>query len=356
MDEMQIPMRKKGKKGKRKKRKEIILTPRQRYEQAIALKRAVRCVFRVEDEYFVYAKLAEDFAALAALPKAFEGQEECLALSEECRKQAEERKPLVSNSTEEDTRTVTRTVKERDEKDAKKKGKARWFVLLLAAVIAVVIAAFQIDGSRYVIAHIEKGIGFKDESLEMFQSLYGYKDSEEQAARMEQTLIREARRGDVVAFGKMAWVVLDKKEGAACLMKLEGEKKLLYHSREENINWERSEVRAFLNEQYIREHFTASEQAVIRTTEVPAAQNSAYPADAGNMTRDKLFVLSSKEVKKYKAVLKERANNMRLRTPGKEAITTEFVSGLGEVVEYGYPVNKPGALIHPAMWVTVNYD
>lgn len=358
MDEEQMPIKKKRKKRRKKKRKEIILTPRQRYEQAVALKDAVRCVFRVEDEYFIYSKLTEDFAALAELPEVFEGQEECRALSEECREKAEERRGLVSEHTEEDTRTVTRTVKQREAGGSSKGGKARWLAAVIAVLIICVIIAFQIEGSRYAIAFIEKGIGFKDESLEMFQSLKDYNDSEQQATQMEQILLRESHKGDVVAFGKMHWIVLAKKNGAVCLMKLEGEKKLLYHSQEENITWEKCDVRKFLNTEYFEKHFTASEKEIILTTDVPAVRNAAYPTDAGNDTKDKIFILSSKEVKKYKkAIMSEgqnRGNNMRLRTPGKEAITTEFVSGLGEVVEYGYPVNKPGALIHPVMWVYVN--
>lgn len=357
MDEMQRPLKKRGKKKRRKKRKEIIMTPKQRFDQAVALKRSVRCILRVEDKYFVYTKLVEDFAGLAALPEeqAFEGQEECTALSEECRVLAEELKSQVSEEPQEDTRTVTRTVKQREHSD-NKKGKTKWVFLAVVVIVAGIILAFHIDGSRYVIAFIEKGIGFKDESLEMFQSLAEYKDSERQAARMEQILLAEAHKGDVVAFGKQKWIVLDKKKknSSVCIMKLDGEKKLLYHPREEKVNWETCEIRTFLNSDYLQKHFTPSEQSIILTTDVLTTENAADPVSAGNATRDKIFILSSREVKKYKKILNERSYNMRLRTPGKEGITTEFVSGLGEVVEYGYPVNKPGAPIHPVMWVTVN--
>lgn len=356
MDEMQRPLKRRGKKGRRKKRKEIILTPRQRFEQAVALKRAVRCILRAEDKYFVYTKLTEDFAGLAALPEeqAFEGQEECTALSEECRALAEELKSQVSDEPQEDTRTVTRTVKLR-EQSGRQKGKAKWGLLAAVVIVAGIILAFHIDGSRYTIAFIEKGLGFKDEALEMFQSLPEYKDSESQAARMEQILLDEARKGDVVAFGKQKWIVLDKnkKNSSVCLMKLDGEKKLLYHPREEKVNWETCDVRTYLNTDYLQKRFTPEEQSMILTTEVPAAVNAAYPVDSGNATKDKIFILSSREVKKYKKILSDRGNNMRLRTPGKEEMTTEFVSGLGEVVEYGYPVNKPGVPVHPVMWVTV---
>lgn len=357
MDEMQMPLKKRGKKRKRKKRKEIVLTPKQRFEQAVALKRSVRCIFRVEDKYFVYTKLAEDFAGLAALPeeKTFEGREECATLSEECRALAEELKSQVSDEPQEDTRTVTRTVKQREQSD-RKRGKAKWAFLAVVVIVAGIILAFQINGSRYAIAFIEKSLGFKDEALEMFQSLSEYKDSETQAAKMEQILLNEARKGDVVAFGRQKWIVLDKnkKDSSVCIMKLDGENKLLYHPREEKVSWETCELRTFLNTDYLQKHFTPSEQSIILTTDVPVAENAAYPVNAGNATSDKIFILSSREVNKYKDILDDRGNNMRLRTPGKEGMTTEFVSGLGEVVEYGYPVNKPGAPIHPVMWVAVN--
>lgn len=346
---------KRVKKGrKRKKRKEVVLTPKQRYDQAVALKRAIRCMLKVQDRYMIYTKLCEDFAELAALPEteSFEGKEECAALSEECRTKAEELKDQLPEE-EEDSRTVTTTVKQQEESEGKKRGKGKWIVLAAVVLIVGIIVAFQIDGSRYVIAHIEKGIGFKDMARDMFQSLDNYSDSEKQAAQIEQTLLGEARKGATVKFGKTDWIVLRKKENAVCIMKKEGEKKLRYHEKPEAVNWATSDLRRFLNDEYLNKYFTQSERELIQLTDVPVAENKEYSADAGNLTQDYVYILSSYEVHKYKKILNENVNNMRLRNPGKEGNATEFVSGLGEVVEYGYPVDKSGMLIRPVMWISL---
>lgn len=341
--------RRKAKAAKRRKLRQLAMTPKERYDAAVTLKRAIRCMLKVEDRYMVYNKLTEDFAALAALPEeeTFEGKETCAALSEECRARAEELKPELPDKPEGDSRTVTKTVKK------KKKGKGKWVALLAVVLIAGIVLAFHMDGSRYVIAFVEKGVGFKDEAKGMFESLGDYRDSEAQAAEMERILLSEAKKGDEVMFGKTEWIVLDKSQRAVCIMKLAGEKHLLYHDREEAVSWESCDARKFLNGAYVSDRFSDSEQAMIRQTEVPVAENRTYRTAAGAPTSDRVFILASHDVKKYKKVIGNRGNNMRLRNPGKEGLATEFVSGTGEVVDYGYPVNQAGILIHPVMWIGV---
>jgi hypothetical protein len=343
---------KKGKKGrkKRKKRQEVALTPKQKYDQALALKRAIRCMLKVSDKYFVYEKLTEDFAALSALPvsEEFAEQEECLLLSEECRKLAEEMKKQLPKEQEEEARTVTTSDREKEEKGEKKKGKAGKIVLAVFAVILCAIIVYKASDRvhnicRYTFARLENKLGMQDEARTVYASLKNYKDSMSRAAEMEKELIADAKKGETVSFGDVSWRILAKKDGAALLIKEESLTNLRYHKTREAVTWEDSDLRNYLNDTYLSKHFSIQEQELIRTTE-----DAEEPATVW----DKIFILSSKEIKKYSDRLGDTKNNMRLRTPGEQPDTTAFVSGLGELVSYGYPVDQKGLLVRPAMWVS----
>lgn len=341
---------KKGKKGRRKKRnknKEVILTPKQKYDQAIALRHAIRCMLKVQDKYFVYNKLAEDFLELSQLPETddFPEQKECLSLSEECRQEAEKLKGQLPKEEEEDSRTVMTSAREQEKNGEKKKSKTGKIVIGVLAVIVCAIIVYNASDKvnricRYTLARVENKLGMQDEAKTVFVSLGSYKDSESRTAEIEKELIADAKKGDSVTFGDLSWTVLAKKDGAALLVMEEGTDKL-YHQTDEAVTWETSDLRNYLNDIYLTKHFTIMEQELIETTVV----------DEQATVWDKVYILSSKEVKKYKEQLGDEKNNMRLRTPGKEADTTAFVSGLGEVVSYGYPVSQKGLLVRPVLWV-----
>lgn len=344
---------KKGKRGRRKRRRNIILSPAQRYEQAIALKRAIRCMLKVQDQYAIYQKLSEDFAQLAALPETdvFEGKDTCEALSRECKEKAEELKEKLPTK-EEESRTVTTTAKQQAEKGEKKKSRAPWIVLGILIVVAGIVIAFRMDGSRYVIAAWEKAFGFQDMSTDTYRALGNYRDSEEKAAELEREMIAETRRGGSVAFGDSDWIVLAKKKDAVCIMKKEGISEIAFHDTQEEVSWETSSLRTYLNSVYLNE-FTQAERKYIRLTEVASAENKEYHTPAGNLTKDYVYILSADEVKKYREALENTGKNMRLRNPGKEGMATAYVSGLGETVLYGYPVSDTGVLVYPVLWISL---
>lgn len=343
------------KSGKRKRKKEILLTPKQRYDQAITLKRAIRCMRKLRDRHMIYAKLTADFAELAALPETevFEGKENCAALSEECRVKMEELKDQIPLEEEEESRTVTTTAKEQ-QKENDKGGKGKWIVLAIVLVIVGVAAAFHFDGSRYVIANIENFAGLKEVSVDMFRSLGSYRDSEQRTAELEMKLIAGTRKKGVVDFGDCEWVVIDKKKDAVCLMKREGYTDLTYHEKAEPVTWEKCSLRSYLNQEFLDEHFTPSEREKLLMRDVTAAANAKYQTDAGVPTQDYVYILSAHEYRKCREAMDGRGNNMRLRNPGKETFTTEFVTGFGRVSAYGYPADEPGIVIRPVIWVSLN--
>lgn len=359
--------RKAKRERKKKKMQEAEMTPKQKFDKAMELKQAIRCMLKVKDQYVIYLKLAEDFEALALknIPEEgdpvyeFEGQEKIPELVAECREKAallEKQLPSEEEEEEEYSRTVTVTEKQRQQEDkVKKKGKGKWIFLGLVVVVALVIAAFRTDPGRYAIAVIGKTCGFRDQARDMFQSV-NYRDSEKQAADLEKSILKATKKGKKVQFGKdgTEWTILDKTETAVLLAKNESEWKMLYHETEMPVSWENCDARAYLNGAYLDKFFTESEKALILPTQVAAAYNTQFGTGKnGKATTDKIFILSSKEAVKYKKYLGSRINNLRLRNPGKEETTTEFTTGMGQIIRYGFPVNEKGALIRPVMWVSI---
>jgi len=85
-----------------------------------------------------------------------------------------------------------------------------------------------------------------------------------------------------------------------------------------------------------------------------ADTNAAFQVEGGKDTTDKVTILSVEQVDTYKDVLGSKINNTRLRTPGKDLTSTCYISYVKEIVEYGFPVEKKGALVRPI--ITVNIE
>lgn len=376
-----------GKKRRRKRRG--ALTPKEKFNRALALKKATRCIFEIEDEYKIYVRLTEDFAALAQVAenKPFEGAEQCLELSEECRQRAEELKKQLPVEREEHARTVTTTAREREDErgknGSKKIGK---IVLLLAAVLVIGGAvAYHVTPARYYIAGMEAAVGLQKLSIKAYESLGNYKDSEEkkrdvmlraaeseknagryaaalayytqlaqygtgdstaQKLELEKLLIEKAAPGKAVLYGNAKWIVLEKKETSAVLIRKNELPDVVYHDKAEKVTWEDSTLRQYLNDRFCTESFLPTELTDIeeRTTETAAGEEGIS---------DRVYILDEEEFAAYDTLLTKAKinNNLRLRTPGKEGDATKFVSAKGKIVNYGFPVEEPGAAVHPVICV-----
>lgn len=69
-----------------------------------------------------------------------------------------------------------------------------------------------------------------------------------------------------------------------------------YHSENEEIDWEKSSIRAWLNNEFINKAFSNEENKAINTVELINKDNSKYGTQGGKNTSDKLFLLSLSEV------------------------------------------------------------
>ena len=144
-----------------------------------------------------------------------------------------------------------------------------------------------------------------------------------------------------------------------------------YHSENEEIDWEKSSIRAWLNNEFINKAFSNEENKAINTVELINKDNSKYGPQGGKNTSDKLFLLSLSEVdeteesKEYgfwdKKTRKCKNDNFSeetyfwwLRSPGNSSHDAAGVYYYGWVFGYGYDVQEPAGGIRPALYLNLS--
>lgn len=193
------------------------------------------------------------------------------------------------------------------------------------------------------------------------------------------------RVGDFVQFGRMEqdatadenadpidWVVLDVQGGKALLISVKVLDVLPFNSRVEPVDWDKSEIRAWLNGGFKLNSFSAAERSIMLDSTLMNAANKDYGTSSGAPTVDQIFLLSAEEAEHYyrsdasrftypsdAAAAKAKASqtpflgkNMVwwLRTAGKFTRFTAFVTEDGRV-------NRDGAMVslnygvRPAVWI-----
>ena len=209
--------------------------------------------------------------------------------------------------------------------------------------------------------------------------------------------LKEAAAGDVVVFGSyemdgdaangkepIEWLVLDKSGDSLFVISLYAVASAVYStSKDTNITWETSGVRAWLNGEFYDEAFTSDEKASVQTTSVPAEKNPRYEKiSAGNPTEDKLFILNIQEAEQYftnnasrscspsRAVqagggftisVKPWYSDLSyccmwwLRSPGMDATKVAYVDKGGSLNYNGNRIDYDNkTCIRPVMWLSVN--
>lgn len=144
-----------------------------------------------------------------------------------------------------------------------------------------------------------------------------------------------------------------------------------YHSENEEIDWEKSSIRAWLNNEFINKAFSNEENKAINTVELINKDNSKYGTQGGKNTSDKLFLLSLSEVdeteesKEYgfwdKKTRKCKNDNFSeetyfwwLRSPGNSSHDAAGVYYYGWVFGYGYDVQEPAGGIRPVLYLNLS--
>ena len=146
-----------------------------------------------------------------------------------------------------------------------------------------------------------------------------------------------------------------------------------YNEEKEDVTWETSTLRTWLNNAFINNAFSQSEQALIATTTVSADENLEYSTKPGNATQDKVFLLSIKEVNTYFPSNEARmctptnytieqgifidsgrtSCDWWLRSPGAYQSNAACVLPDGESHENGLNVESDDCGVRPALWINL---
>ena len=167
-----------------------------------------------------------------------------------------------------------------------------------------------------------------------------------------------------IEFAGLDWYVLEEQEGKMLVVSKNVLEARAYHAAGGAITWENSEMRAYLNSEFIEKTFSAQEQAKIIETTITNPSNSQYGIVGGNDTSDKVFLLSLNETEKYMGTGVELLRGIdiktgevtwwHLRSPGEATDVNASVNAIGLIDYHGVfdGVKDPTGGIRPAMWIS----
>ncbi|MDO5850599.1 MAG: DUF6273 domain-containing protein [Methanobacteriaceae archaeon] len=193
--------------------------------------------------------------------------------------------------------------------------------------------------------------------------------------------LSNATIGETVSFGNyyiekekspMEWIVIDKNKDihAMLLLSKYAIDCMKYNLTYNSIDWKKSEVREWLNGPCYDDAFNDDEKDFIRQRDIYNNENPTYKTTSGEDTKDKVFLLSYKEIMKYldqdslkceateyaikKGVYVESGNrycDWWTRTAGDISSNVMYVSNEGEIVMEGDYCTTDDFGIRPAMYI-----
>lgn len=179
-----------------------------------------------------------------------------------------------------------------------------------------------------------------------------------QEAKASKSII-DTEIGKDVTFGNYQWTIIDKDDEKAILVaasdKADDLKLVSYHNTDEAVTWETSDVRAWLNGEFLENGFSDEERERILLTDVVNNDNETYGTDGGNDTQDYVYLLSVEEYNQYYEYTKSMPQNWYLRTPGHEADTAVFITSDHKVHDYGCVVNDQW-VVRPVIQVQLEQE
>ena len=210
---------------------------------------------------------------------------------------------------------------------------------------------------------------------------------------------REYKVGDKITFGSypfyedgrekpIDWKILDiDANGNALLISDYALDNVSYNENNVNITWENSTIREwlnndFLNNDFLNKAFSPEQRRKIISSRITNKDNAKYNTRGGNVTTDKLFLLSIEEAEKYfkddesriayptpyakskKSVngnLSVSSSNVStdrggscwwwLRSPGTYQDTAASVNYVGDVSSRGFNVSDDSVAVRVALWL-----
>lgn len=193
---------------------------------------------------------------------------------------------------------------------------------------------------------------YKD-ALKAMEAAGEYKDSNKLKADIEKLIIISSSVKDTVKLGKYDWLILEMDNDKALLMKKTSITGIPYNDSLNEVTWEESSLRKWLNSDYITDNFSAEEQENILLTDVENKANPLSGTEAGRNTGDYIFILSIEEALKYKDIMPESDHNIWLRSPGNSLNKAAFITSDKIIMENGYEVDSDKLAIRPVLWFSL---
>ncbi|WP_284710481.1 DUF6273 domain-containing protein, partial [Actinomyces sp. 186855] len=196
-----------------------------------------------------------------------------------------------------------------------------------------------------------------------------------------------AEKGDVVTLGTweqdadaangtepLEWIVLDRIDDRLLLLTADVVAARPYHHVPfEPITWADSDLRAWLNADFLTQALTSAEQDLVQPTVLDNPDQSLTGTDGGAPTTDRVLALSETDAVIYLSTDWDREWNGRatvtpaasspalytddeghadwwLRSPGGDDYAAQYVSAAGESVTAGIAVDAELG-VRPALWL-----
>lgn len=227
--------------------------------------------------------------------------------------------------------------------------------------------------------------GKLQEALELFSGLH-FDDSQDRVSQIQRELLAKVKVGDSLYYGSyeqdgnetngaelIEWMVVDMQNGRVLLVSRYGLEARAFHDVQEEIYWEDSSVREWLNNEFMNMAFSQAEQDnIVQTTlmnsQYDVKDTSEKPAIELAKTRDKIFLLSEEEILQYFPEEASRAceasislSNSGIKMPEGRCSwwlrssnmekdgTAQIVSGIsGQIEDASCELVN---VIRPAMWI-----
>ena len=210
------------------------------------------------------------------------------------------------------------------------------------------------------------------------------KDKEETTSKAESSSQKkdnnpDYKMGETIEFGNypqdkdgtekpIEWIVMKNEGNQVLLLSKYVLDAKSYNEEWEDVTWETSDIRQWLNNEFYTAAFNKSEKAKIQTSLIKNEDNSEHGTSGGNDTEDKVFLLSEKEAetlfsndderiakateyaeKSGVYVNKEKAAWWWLRSPGDGSDFAAAVVRNGWVARFGYIVYYDDDGVRPAL-------
>lgn len=165
------------------------------------------------------------------------------------------------------------------------------------------------------------------------------------------------------------WIVLDETEDSMLLLAKECLASLPWHNDHRAVTWDQSDLRAWLNGEFLQMAFTTEEQEQILFTDLDNSDVLGYGTPIGADTRDRVFLLSGMESQTYLsdtirtvtptryAIIQGAYTNSAgqcawwLRSPGMTPTSPAYFASAGSIGSRAHEVDETIMGVRPALWI-----